>query len=1000
MSVNAFHPAVRNWFNRTFTAPTQAQLEAWPAIKSGQHTLIAAPTGSGKTLAAFLAAIDDLVWRGLNHDLFGQLKEQVQILYVSPLKALSNDIQKNLEIPLAGIRAELCELGWGEVNIRTMVRTGDTPSGERERMRRKPPHILVTTPESLYILLTSDSGRRALTTVRTLIIDEIHALAGNKRGAHLALSIERLQALCDKPLTRVGLSATQKPIHTMARFLTGQAQPDCTVIDVGYQQDRDLAIELTPLPLEAILSSEGWEQIYMALCDLIQAHRTTLIFVNTRRQAERIAKALSERLGEQTVGSHHGSLAREHRLAMEQRLKSGQLQVLVATASLELGIDIGDVDLVCQIGSPRALNTFLQRVGRSGHAVHGIPKGRLFPTSLDDLVECMALLQAIRAGELDRLSITQGPLDVLAQQLVAEVSCREWQVDDLFALTHRVWPYHDLARDDFDAVVAMLADGFSTRRGRRSAWLHYDAVNGLLRARRGAKLAAVLNGGVIPDLFDYDVILQPESLFIGTLNEDFAFESLPGDIFQLGNISYRILKIERSRVLVEDAHGHPPNIPFWFGEAPGRSDELSMAVSRLRNGVDVRLDESGLETATDWLSVQTGVSRGAARQAIDYLAAARAALGRIPTQENIVFERFFDEAGDQHLVIHTPFGSRLNRAWGLALRKRFCRKFNFELQAAALEDTIVLSLGNTHSFPLDEVAAYLKSATAREVLIQALLDAPMFATHWRWNATVALAVRRNRNGKRVAPQLQRMDAEDLLALIFPDQLACLENVVGNRVIPEHPLVHQTIDDCLNTVMDIRGFEALLRRIEAGKVKVTAMDLVGPSPLAQGILAARPYAFLDNAPAEERRTQMVQARNFLTPQDAAELGRLDSEAIARVRAEAWPEARNADELHDALMLLGFITEPEAMQHFPETGRAWLERLSHDRRACVLTLATDDLMSAAQHDSRETEISDVGLSSKIDQSRSIWVCAERLCLLQALFPRASAPPGNQTGWRSAR
>ncbi|MCG6868227.1 MAG: DEAD/DEAH box helicase [Gammaproteobacteria bacterium] len=964
MPTSNFHPAVSAWFASAFAAPTPAQRRAWPEIKSRRHALIAAPTGSGKTLAAFLAAIDDLVWRGLDGDLFGALPDETHVVYVSPLKALSNDIRCNLEIPLSGIREELTRQGYADLAIRAMVRTGDTTQAERDRIRRRPPHILVTTPESLYIMLTSDSGRRVLSTARTVIVDEIHAMAGNKRGAHLALSLERLESITARGLVRIGLSATQKPIRTVERFLVGDREVHATIVDAGHERERDLAIELTASPLDAVMSAEAWAEVHERLCELVEAHRTTLIFVNTRRLAERLAKALSERLGEAGVTSHHGSLAREHRLEAEQRLKSGRLRALVATASLELGIDIGDVDLVCQIGSPRAISTFLQRVGRSGHAVGATPKGRLFPTSRDELVECVALVDAIRRGELDTLCVPAQPLDVLSQQIVAETACAEQAEDDLFMRVRRAWPYRDLSRDDFDAVVRMLADGFSTRRGRRGAWIHRDAVNRRLRARRGAKLAAVLNGGAIPDLFDYDVILQPQGSYVGTLNEDFAFESLPGDIFQLGNTSYRILKTETGKVHVEDAHGQPPNIPFWFGEAPGRSDELSLAVSRLRTDVDRELGRTDRSEAVTRFSPAWGVSQRVAAEIIDYLAAARTALGTIPSQETIVLERFFDEAGDQHLVLHSPFGSRLNRAWGLALRKRFCRKFNFELQAAALEDTIVLSLGSTHSFPLEEAARYLSSSTVRDLLVQALLDAPMFPTHWRWNATIALAVSRNRTGGRVPPQFQRMDAEDLVAVVFPDQIACLENVVGKREVPDHPLVNQTLADCLHRVMDVDGLEALLQRIEKGTVSVVTRDLTEPSPLACEVLTANPYAFLDDAPAEERRTQMVRARRYASPEDVAALGSLDEEAIRRVRDEAWPVARDADELHEALLLLGVLTEAEGRALLGDRGDTALGRLFDERRATVAGTALD--------------------------SQPLWVCAERLAEFHLVHPDAVTRP----------
>jgi len=931
-----FHPAVAAWFRRTYSAPTEPQIQAWPAIASGKHALIAAPTGSGKTLAAFLATIDALVRLGVR----GELRDETHVVYVSPLKALSNDIQKNLDEPLAGIRRELFESGLPDVDIRTVVRTGDTPQAERERMRRKPPHILVTTPESLYILLTSESGRKMLGNARTVIVDEIHALAPNKRGVHLSLSLERLQHLTGGRLTRVGLSATQKPIEEVARFLVGSGHSsqlfdadECTIVDTGHVRKRDLALELPEAPLEAVMSTEVWTQVYDRLAALIREHRSTLVFVNTRRLAERAARALSERLGDDRVTSHHGSLAKEQRLNAEQRLKRGELKALVATASLELGIDIGHVDLVCQLSTPRSISGLLQRVGRSGHAVGGLPKGRLFPLSRDDLVECTALLDSVRRGELDRLHIPPKPLDVLAQQIAAEVASGEWEEDALYELVTRAWPYRDLSRAEFDGVIAMLSEGYSTRRGRSRALLHRDAVNHKVRPRQGLRLTAVTSGGTIPDTADYQVLLSPQDIVIGTVHEDFAVESLAGDVFQLGNASYRILRVEAGRVRVEDAQGMPPSIPFWLGEAPARTDEVSAAVSRLYQDMDARLPRT--ELALNYLVDEVGIGLVPAAQIVDYLGGAKAVLGLLPSQGRLVMERFFDESGGTQLVIHSPYGSRINRAWGLALRKRFCRKFNFELQAAATEDAIILSLTATHSFPLEEVSRYLNSKTAREVLIQALLDAPMFMTRWRWDATVALALLRFRGGKKTPPQLQRMAAEDLVAAIFPDQLACQENIVGDREVPDHPLVNQTIYDCLHEAMDIEGFERLLRGLESGEVEIETRDLVEPSPLSLEILTAKPYAFLDDAPLEERRTQAVVTRRWLDPESAADIGKLDPDAIARVREEAWPEAETADELHDALSWLGFVTQEEvdAQPHW----RALLDRLASDRRVTLFAPA---------------------------------------------------------------
>jgi ATP-dependent helicase Lhr and Lhr-like helicase len=911
MPLHAFHPAVAAWFARAFPAPTPPQLAAWDAIRAGTHALVAAPTGSGKTLAAFLHAIDELVRAGIA----GELADATSVLYVSPLKALSNDVRINLETPVAGIREELARLALPDVEIRAMVRSGDTPQSERSAMRKRAPHIVVTTPESLYVLLGSESGRRMLADVRSVIVDEIHALAPNKRGSHLALSIERLEALCGRRLQRIGLSATQKPIGEVARFLVGagnlreDGSADCAIVDVGHVRERDLALELPKSPLAPVMSHEVWEQVYARLADLARAHRTTLVFVNTRRMAERAARHLSELLGREVVAAHHGSMAREHRLEAEQKLKRGELRLLVATASLELGIDIGDVELVCQLGSPRAISAFLQRVGRAGHQVGGRSKGRLFPLSRDELVECTALLDAVRRGELDTLRIPPAPLDVLAQQIVAEVAAQEWNESELFERMRRAWPYAQLTRERYAEVVRMLANDFTTRRGPRGAWLHRDAVNGALRARRGARMTALTSGGAIPDMADYQVVLEPQGQVIGSVNEDFAVESLAGDVFQLGNASYRILRVEQGRVRVADAEGQPPSIPFWLGEAPGRSDALSLAVSRLREEISSRIAQ-GHERAKRWLHDEVAIDEESARQLVDYLATACAALGTMPTLEHLAMERFFDESGGTQLVIHTPYGSRVNRAWGLALRKRFCRSFNFELQAAATEDAIVLSLSTSHSFPLDEVWRYLHSNSVTDVLTQALLDAPMFGVRWRWVATNALALPRFAGGRKVAAPLQRMRSEDLLATVFPDQVACQENIVGEREIPPHPLVDQTLHDCLHEAMDLDGLVALLQRMERGEVRTTSRDLASPSPLAAEVLNARPYAYLDDAPLEERRTQAVMSRRWVDPQDADDFGRLDPDAIAAVREQAWPQARDADELADALATAGFVAASEA------------------------------------------------------------------------------------------
>ena len=901
-SLAPFHPAVRSWFSTRLGEPTPPQREGWPVIHEGRNTLIAAPTGSGKTLAAFLSAIDSLIRQG------PALADETQVLYVSPLRALSNDVQKNLQLPLAEIRR-----GDPSVpEVRVLVRTGDTPSGERTAMTRRPPHILVTTPESLYLLLTSDGGRRMVRTVRTVIVDEIHSLVRDKRGSHLALSLERLEALAGRPVQRVGLSATQKPLEEVARFLVGAGR-ECNLVDAGTFRELDLAVEVPPSPLSSVCSHEQWEEIYARMAELINEHRTTLVFVNTRKMAERISAQLTRLLGEDAVTSHHGSLSRERRLDAEERLKAGKLRALVATASLELGIDIGDVDLVIQVGATRSIATLLQRVGRAGHALKRVPKGRLFPLTLDELVEGAALLRCVRAAVLDRTPIPPRPLDILAQQIVAACVSQPWDEKTLFAMLRNAWPYRDLTREEFDEVVALHASG-------RRALLHRDGVNGRLMATRRARLTALLSGGAIPDTADYQVLLSPEGTLVGTVNEDWAIEANGGDIFQLGNASWRILRVEPGTVRVADAKGQPPTLPFWLCEGPGRTRELAAEIATLREECVRSVSEP-----TAFLRTACGeaLPEGAAVQISDYVEAGRSCLGAVPTQRRVILERFFDESGGMQLVVHAPFGSKINRAWGLALRKKFCVGFGFELQAAANEEAIVLSLGAAHSFPLPEVFDYLHPASAREVLVQALLASPMFETRWRWNAQRSLLLERSRNGKRVPAPLLRMRANDLLAAAFPQVLACPETLPGGPIpVPmEHPIVRQTIEDCLTEAMDVEGFLEVLRGLKDGSIEKRAVDTVEPSAFARGILASQPYTFLDDAPLEERRTQAVISRRVVDIRTADELGALDPDAIARVREEAWPQPADAEEVHEALLWMGYATVEEG-----RPWQTWLEDLA--------------------------------------------------------------------------
>ena len=1022
-SLSWAHPLVQEWFTTRFSTPTEPQEQGWPHILAGHTTLISAPTGSGKTLAAFLACIDRLVRKALA----GELHDRTEVLYVSPLKALGNDIQKNLEVPLGEILQMAGDRGLLMPEIRTMVRTGDTLMKDRRLMLKRPPHILVTTPESLYILLTAEKSRAILRDVETLIVDEIHAVADDKRGVHLSLSLERLEALTHRPPVRIGLSATQKPIEEVARFLGGNSdsrrmRPDPVIVNVGHKRSLDLGVEVPSSELGPVASNEMWDEIYERIVELVKTHRSTLLFVNTRRLAERIAHQLGERIGEENVAAHHGSLSRKLRLEAERKLKEGEIKVLVATASLELGIDVGSIDLVCHISSPRSIAVALQRVGRSGHWRGAIPKGRFFVTTRDDLAECAVLVRAIRQGELDRLIFPEMSLDVLAQQIVAccaasggaattdpssedlssenlssgnpssenlssgnpssENSASErlsdgWDEEELFALVKRAYPYRNLTREKFDEVIRMLSEGIASQRGRRGAYLHHDHINHKLRARRGARLAAITSGGAIPDNALFTVVAEPDGGTVGTLDEDFAVESSAGDVMLLGNTSWRIRRVEgkTSRVLVEDAHGAPPNVPFWRGEAPARTEELSQQLGQLRKDISDRL--AGVRPVegwrnlpivaqtAGWLGEECGLDLSGAEQLMQYILEGRVVLGDVPTQTTIIAERFFDEGGGMQLIIHAPFGGRINKAWGLALRKRFCRGFNFELQAAATDNGLNIALAEQHSFPLADVFQFLHSESMPPILEQAALASPIFQTRWRWDATRSLALLRFQNGKKVPPQIQRMRSDDLLASVFPDVAACQENIEGDIKIPDHPLVNEVMKDVLTEALDIDGLADVLRGIEQGRIRCIAVDTPVPSQFSHEILNANPYAYLDDAPLEERRARAVEMRRVLPASVLEEVGALDAAAIAQVRQEAWPDVRDADELHDVLHTLVMVPVEISSQ---------FSVLSSQRN--LTTSGWDVFFERLQRQNRAV-VAEAG-------GKQYWVAAERVEWFRATHP----------------
>ncbi len=962
-ALEAFHPAVRVWFERRFhDGPTEAQAGGWPAIVAGRHTLICAPTGSGKTLAGFLAAIDELYQ---DHEAGRAIEGVTKVVYLSPLKALAVDVHTNLEEPLAEIAAVARELGYEPAPVTVGVRTGDSTSSQRQAMLRRPPNLLVTTPESLYLYLTAERARSTLAAVETVIVDEIHSLARDKRGSHLALSLERLAALAERRPVRVGLSATVKPVETAARLLVGADEPMPVIVDSGHRRALEISLEQPDGELEAAISSDQFSEILDRIASHVAEHTTTLVFVNTRNLSERVAHELGERLGENEVSAHHGSLSRERRQRVEHRLRAGELRALVATASLELGIDVGPVELVCQIGSPHSIATFLQRVGRANHQRSGVPRGIVYPTTRDELVECVALLAAIRRGRLDSLHPPELPLDVLAQQIVAETAARGDQgvgEQELFELMRGAWPYRRLTRQQFGEIVELVSSGIETGRGRRLAYVHRDRVNDRLRARRGARLASLTSGGAIPETGDYRVLMEPGDVFIGTVNEDFAIESMQGDVFLLGTHPWQIAGVGNGVMRVRDAAGRHPTIPFWLGEAPGRTDELSDEVSRLRRSVAEQLDAEGRDAGVQLVQRTAGVDEFAAALVVDYLGTGRAELGGIlPTDEDIVFERFFDQSGGMQLIIHSPLGSRINRALGLGLRKKFCLNFDFELQAAASNDAALLSLGPQHSFPLEEVPGFLRSHNVQDAVSQAVLRSPMFTARWRWNLNRSLAVLRRKGGKLNPFNIQRMESDDLLAAVFPSLAACQDNSPAGPVeIPDHPLVRETMGDCLTEAMDIDGLRALVNRFELGTIRLHFVDTVEPSVLAHEILNGAPFTYLDeDTEIGERRSRAVPLRRGL-PVEPRELGRLDPDAIERVRAEANPEVRDPDELHDVLLSLVMVRPREE----------WVQQFG-----------------ALVAEGRGFEL------RRPDTANPLWGATERRGELELLFPEAAFHPDHQ-------
>ena len=998
MAVNSmldgFHPAVQRWFAGRFGTPSRVQELGWPVIGeaqkgAGHDVLLCAPTGSGKTLAAFMWAINRLVVEAEH----GALPDQISVLYVSPLKALANDIRINLEDPLAGVRSVADQSGLDLATIRAGLRTGDTPAGERAAMLRRPPHILVTTPESLFILLTSPRFRQKLRAVRYVIVDELHAIAGNKRGAHLMLTLERLEHLVrrgDLPRpARIGLSATLNPIETLAAFLAG-----AEVADDGTRNVRPIRIVradddprqldlrvIAPGPeLGSLATHQHWEAMYDALAALIREHRTTLVFTLSRRWAERIALALQKRVGPDAVMAHHGSLARIERLQAEQRLKRGELKAIVATSSLELGIDVGAVDLVCQVDSPKSIAAAVQRIGRSGHHLGGTPKGRFFALTIDDLLECAAAVRAARHGHLDEVEIPAGCLDVAAQQIIALATDQEEISEtELLNMLRSVQNFAGLEPPALQQLILEMSAQLPERIQGANPKIFYDQVNRRVRARRGARLAAITSGGTIPESGNLDVVIASESRKIGDVEEDFAQESSRGDIFSLGSMPWRVLGISKNRFLVEPAPGMAPSLPFWQTEAAGRSPALSTELCDLRREIAAFIANSGDDDgASSWLESECALEPEAAKQAVAYIRRGLAALNALPDENTLVVERFFDGLGGTQIVIHSPWGIRLNRGFGLALRKRLCQSFDFEIQASAIDDAILLALNSRHSFPLEHILEMVNSQNVREVLEQALLDAPMFEVRFRHVATRALSIMRSGRGSKVPAWIQRLRSQELITALFPQRNACLDNRPPAVILPDHFIVNETMRECLEETADISRLEALLRGLNDGSIRPVMVDSIAPSVFAHRVLLAWDYSFLDDGERANRRSRTVtmnraMAEDVFRSENLAEL--LSAEAVEQVTQEirgraTSTQARNCDELYELIRTHGWISCDEIKERTAADGAAMLAALESDGRVCRVRLG--------HHDSPE-----------------VAIATEDLALFSTVYPDSLPPPGWDEG-----
>jgi ATP-dependent Lhr-like helicase len=910
-----FLPFVHRWFENTFREPTPPQRDGWNAIASARDTLIVAPTGSGKTLASFLWALDHLHRLAVD----GRLEDKVYVVYVSPLRALNNDIEKNLREPLAGIRRAAEAAGLDLPEVRVAVRTGDTLAAQRQAMTRRPPHVLITTPESLYILLTSAGFRPALAQARFVIVDEVHALLGGKRGAHLALSLERLQALVQEAggprPQRIGASATVRPVEDALAFLTGATAADPVAVDAGFSRDLDVRVTS---PVDDFLTTQSdmvWDATLQQVAELVQSHRTTLVFAQSRRSAERLARDLNDRIVDGRVAAHHGSLSRRARLEAENRLKAGDLKALVATSSLELGIDVGAIDLVVQLQSPRNVAAALQRVGRAGHALSRVSKGRIVVTKGEELLEAAAVVRSIRERTLDRMHMPNAPLDVLAQQIVAAVAAESLDVDVLYRRFIAAAPYRTLTRETFREVVRSVAEPLPHEVKGVAPRVLWDRVNDRLHARRGTRFLALTSGGTIQDAGLYDVFVADTDLKVGTLDEEFVTESLPGDVFLLGSNAWKIVRVRADRVLVEDAHGMSPTIPFWKGEHPSRSYDLGVAVGRLRREAAARIDDPEFVA---WAERECGLEERAALAMRAWLAKAGEVLDGVPDDRGLVVESFADEMGGRHAMIHSVFGMRVNGAWGMALKEKVRRAYGLVAEAAHVDDGLLLSFAPGQVPPSPErLTTLVAPEEVDDLLGRALIGSPLFGTRFRHAAVRALFIPRMYKGQRTPAYLLRLKAD-----------ALLEAVGG---LPDFPVVAETLRECFEDALDVPRFKRLLERLHDGEMWTRHVDTPLPSPFVYPLLLAWDWAYLDAGHAEERRTDAVSMRKAWTVAP----GPLDPKVVAAVEAELQktaPErrARDANELAAILDDLGDLTRDEIAARSDADPDAMIAALRAERR----------------------------------------------------------------------